>query len=346
MVRKSWLAAVTIATAALVAATAEAREMRMYNWADYTSPELLEKFKRETGITVVLDTFDNYEQLDTALRSGASGYDIAVPFEYHVKSLIQLGLAEQINAPTLAGFDNIEENWRGPQYDVANNHSIPWHWGTTSFQVDTDIHKGPMESLSLVFDPPPELQGKIGFLDEADEVVTLALRYLRLPRCNDNTDDLKKVEALLMRQKKVALYASGEAVDKLSTLNAAVIIAWNGDSMRARARKPSLRYAYPKEGVTVWTDALVIPKGARNKAEALEFMTFMLRPENAAMQSNFTNYANAIRGSEAFLDPALKNAPEIILPSTAKLEFLQACPASTYARYRQLWSGVKQHLGP
>ncbi|MBY0431715.1 MAG: hypothetical protein K2Q10_10995, partial [Rhodospirillales bacterium] len=53
--------------------------------------------------------------------------------------------------------------------------------------------------------------------------------------------------------------------------------------------------------------------------------------------SNYTDYANAIRGSDAFAQEELKTAREIIVPPTAKLDFLAACPSETYKGYRDIW---------
>src|SRR3546814_19448083 len=40
----------------------------------------------------------------------------------------------------------------------------------------------------------------------------------------------------------------------------------------------------------------------------------MMAPENIAIASNFTGYMNAIRGSDAFMDEALKNDPSVVMP--------------------------------
>ena len=57
-----------MSTVALLLATAgmaqAAGELQLYNWGDYTSPELLKKFEAETGIKV---TVTDYDSNDTAL---------------------------------------------------------------------------------------------------------------------------------------------------------------------------------------------------------------------------------------------------------------------------------------
>lgn len=331
----------TVATACCLAANpAGAAELRLFTFADYTSPELIGRFEKETGHKVTISTFPSYEEMLKAVRKNPSRYDLVVPAEYHVVELVQRGLLEKIDASKLPGFGNIEENWRGQYYDPNNDYSIPWHWGTTSFVVDSDSYGEAADSLKALFDPADG--HRVGLLDDGDDVITMALRYLGLPRCNDTADGLAQVEALLMKRiDAVELFDADQPVEWLVKMTVPVSMAWNGDAMRARKLRPSLRYAYPREGVTVWTDTLVVLKGARSKAAALQFMAFMLRPENAAAQSNYTGYANAVHGSDAMLTPDLQDSPEIIIPPRAKLEFLQQCEESTYGRYRALWSKVK-----
>ena len=54
-------------------------ELFIYNWTEYTPPELIAKFEKETGIKVSVDTYDSNETLLAKLQAGATGYDIVVP---------------------------------------------------------------------------------------------------------------------------------------------------------------------------------------------------------------------------------------------------------------------------
>ncbi|MGO4837678.1 extracellular solute-binding protein, partial [Rhizobiaceae sp. 2RAB30] len=177
-------------------------ELRMYNWGEYTNPKLVEKFEKETGITVTIDTYDSNETLLAKLKSGATGYDLIVPGDYMVAIMIREKLLEPIDPKQLPNFANVDERWRGPYWDPQNLYSIPWQWGTSSFQVDTKVVDGPYDSLALLFDPPEQLKGKINMMRDVNDVINMALRYLDLPRCNSNPDDLKKVAALLTTQKQ------------------------------------------------------------------------------------------------------------------------------------------------
>ena len=71
-------------------------DLYIYNWSDYTSPELVEKFEAETGIEVTIDTYDSNETALAKLQSGATGYDIVVPSQHFVEIMISEGLLQKI----------------------------------------------------------------------------------------------------------------------------------------------------------------------------------------------------------------------------------------------------------
>ena len=61
-----------------------AGELFFYNWTDYTGDKMLEKFQKDTGIKVTVDTYDSNETLlawdasvEAALRSGALVFAIS-----------------------------------------------------------------------------------------------------------------------------------------------------------------------------------------------------------------------------------------------------------------------------
>jgi spermidine/putrescine transport system substrate-binding protein len=322
-------------------AAAGAGELRMLVWTDYVSPQLVEKFERETGTHITVDTHVTYEELWERLKTGKSGYDIAVPAEYVTRRLIKERLLEKVDAHRLPGFENIEESWRFPPFDPANDYTVPWEWGSTAFAVDTAVYGGDIDRLTALFEPPEELRGKIGMFQDARDVLTMASNYLSLPGCTTRPEHLKRLEDVLTRQRQwVKLYNSDTVIDDLALGRTAISMIWSGDALRARKRRPSLRFAFPKDGVIIWSDQLVVPKGAPNKPAALAFLRFMLRPENAALQSNFAGNGNAIRGSEKYLDDALRTAPELAMPSNVRMGFMRDCPQAAIDQYEALWHRI------
>jgi spermidine/putrescine transport system substrate-binding protein len=257
--------------------------------------------------------------------------------------MIQEGLLMEINAGKLKGYENLIDSLKSPPWDPGNVYSIPWQHGTTSFNVDSAVYSGDINTFKILFEPPPELQGKLAMFNSADEVIAMALVYLGLPQCNEDPGQMKQVLDLLLNQKPhVKVYNSDGILERMVSGDVAIHMIWNGYAMRTRQQKPSIRYAYPVEGVVSWADNLVIPKDAGNKASAIKFIEFMMQPENAGLQSNFARYANGIKGSEAFMDDELKNAPEMKVPAGVKSVFAMSCTEKSIKLYDKVWTKLKQ----
>jgi len=346
MARMRQMAAIAAALLALMLPTSTmAAELRVLTWADYVAPEVAARFQKETGVTLVLDTIDNYTELRTRFLADPTRYDLINPADYQVAELAAKGLLERIDASRLPGYANILDGWRSPPYDPRNEWSVPFHWGTTSFVVDTDVYRGDIDSTRLIFDPPAELKDKVGFMIGAEETLRMLLIHLGLPACTTDRAILEQAMAYLRpKLHKDRIYTITTIVEALTSGRIAAGITWNGDALKAREAKPGLRFAYPREGVTVWSDVLAVPKGAANREAALAFIDFLLQPANAALQTNYTRYANPVRGSDTYMDPVLLDAPEVVVPSNVRIQFFRSCDSEQMDMYSEVWDGTLQEL--
>lgn len=337
------LVAAAFAAVSLTAAPAAAEgKLYIYNWTDYTSPELVKKFEEETGIDVTIDTYDSNETLLAKLKSGGGSYDIVAPSHNFVRILIEEDLLHPINAAEFSTYGNIKKQWQSPPWDPGNRYTTPWQLGSTSFTVNTDIYGGDIDTYRALFEPPQELQGQIGMFGTPDEILSMALIYLGHPLCNEDKAQMKEARDLLVAQKPhVKVYNSDGIKDRLVSGETHAHMNWNGYSMRAREENSAMRYAYPKEGVLTWVDNLAVPKNARNPENAKRFIQFYLRPENAALQSNFAGYDSGIDGAERHLDADKKGAPELNAPPDAKLVFAQTCSQKAIALQDKVWTELK-----
>ena len=79
------------------AGTAQAEgQLNIFNWGNYTSPEMIKKFEEQYKVKV---TVTDYNSNDTALakvRAGGHGFDIVVPSANFVPIWIQEGLLLEI----------------------------------------------------------------------------------------------------------------------------------------------------------------------------------------------------------------------------------------------------------
>lgn len=340
---KTMFAAMLLAATVTAAGPAQAAgKLNIYNWFDYMPQELIDKFAREHDVEVTMDTYDSNESLLARLKAGVTGYDVAVPGDYMVRILTDEGMLERINASEFANFGNIPAQYVDVYFDPGRNYSVPYQWGTTGFMVDTAVYGGDIDTLAILFDPPAVLRGKINMLKDVNDVLNAGLRYLDLERCNGNPDDLRRLNDLLNDAKQHWLsFNSDGAKEVLVSGDAAVGQIWNGFGMRARAERPSLKYAYPKEGITGWMDNLVVLKGAPNLANAKLFLNFMLESENAAILTNFARYTAGVTGVEPFLDEEMKTAHEVNYPSSAPPpEFVPPCADNVIRLYDRIWTNL------
>ena len=337
-----------MAAATMVFATGQsiaAEKLSIYHWFEYIPQELLNKFTAETGIEVVMDTYDSNEAMLANLKAGGMGsYDVAVPGDYMVEIMINEGMLDSFASSELNNFGNIENKWRDVSFDMGRKHSIPYQWGSTSFSVDTSIYGGDINTTDIIFNPPSELKGKINVLDTAGETLVFASIHMGIPQCSSDKAQLKALSQMLDGAKKNwASFNSDGAKDVLVSGDAAAGMIWNGFGAKARAENASLKYAYPKQGYIVWMDNVVLLKDAPNRDAALKFMDFLLEPENAAAVTNYARYAAGVKGVGKHLDAELSEALENNPPADAPAgQFVQVCDQQTQSLYDAIWTRLKK----
>jgi len=340
---KSGAAAVALAVSAHAAA-AEG-ELVVYHWFEYIPQELLEKFTAETGIAVTMDTYDSNESMLASLKAGGIGtYDVSVPGDYMVKIMAGEDLLDTIAEGELQNKGNIEAQWLDVAFDPGRMHSIPYQWGSTSFSVNRDAYQGDINTTDILFNPPPELSGRINMLDSQGEVMVMAALHMGIPQCSTDRDQLRALNDMLQNAKgDWASFNSDTAKEVLVSGDAAVGMIYDGFGAKARAELPSLQYAFPKQGYVVWMDNVVLLKDAPNRENALKFMDFLLEPENIAAVSNFARYAPGVTGAGKHLDPELATLPEANPPADAGAGvFTEVCNQETQAVYDTIWTNLKK----
>jgi spermidine/putrescine transport system substrate-binding protein len=319
-------------------------ELKVYHWFEYIPQELVDKFTAETGITVTIDTYDSNEAMLASLKAGKLGqYDVAVPGDYMVEIMRGEGILGEYAPEEMPNFANIDPQWLDVPFDPGRKHSIPYQWGSTAYAVNRDVYQGDIGSLSIIFDPPEELKGKINVLDSQGEVLALGSLYLGIPQCSTDREQLKALNDMLLAAKENwASFGSDIAKDVLVSGDAAAGMIYNGFSAKARAEGANVEYGFPKEGYVVWMDNMVLLKDAPNRDNAIKFMNFLLDPQNAATLTNYAAYSPGVTGATEFLDAAIKDSPENNPPAGQKGEFIQACNAETQALYDAIWTNLKK----
>lgn len=353
---------IAAAAAALAAtgASAQDRQLNVYNWSDYIDESVIEDFENETGIDVTYDVFDSNEILETKLLTGDTGYDVVVPSGYFLERQIDAGVFQPLDKSKLPNLRNmwdvVEE--RTEQYDPENAYSINYMWGTTGIGYNEEMIKermpdAPVDSLDMIFDP--EIVSKfadcgVHILDAPTDVVPAALQYLGLDPDSKDPDDLAQAEALLLKVRPyVQKFHSSEYINALANGDICLAMGWSGDVFQARDRAAeadngvTVGYSIPKEGAQMWFDQMAIPADAENVEEAHEFLNYIMDPEVIAKASNYVYYANGNKASEAYLEPDVLEDPAIYPPEETlnNLYTTTAFDPRSQRVLTRLWTKVK-----
>jgi putrescine transport system substrate-binding protein len=93
----------------------------------------------------------------------------------------------------------------------------------------------------------------------------------------------------------------------------------------------------------MWFDSMAIPADAKNKAEALAFIDYMLRAEVAAKNTNFVSYATGNLPAKAQVSPEILNNPGVYPEEATFKRLFTNTPLDekTQRIVTRLWTSVK-----
>jgi putrescine transport system substrate-binding protein len=357
----AFAAALTCSLAVAPALAAE-RVVHVYNWTDYIAEDTLENFTKETGIKVVYDVYDSNEVLEAKLLAGKSGYDLVFPTARpYAMRQIKSGLYQKLDKSQLPNLKNMDPQLMAAlaSIDPGNAYGVPYMWGTTGLAINVDKVKAALGdspdigSLAMIF--KPENAKKLAacgitFLDDQEETLAMALRYLGKDVA---TKDKKDIDAAADVFKKIRPYIKyfhgSQYVNDLANGDVCVSHGYSGDLLQARSRAReakngvNIRYIIPKEGAVLWTDVMLIPKDAPNPKEAMAYINYIMKPEVVAKISDFVSYANANKAATERVNEEIRTDPGIYPPKEV-MDKLYMLPENDQAlvRYRvRAWTRVK-----
>ncbi|MBM3612733.1 MAG: extracellular solute-binding protein [Alphaproteobacteria bacterium] len=318
--------------------------LQLFNWGNYTSPELLAKFEAETGIKVTVTDYDSNDTALAKIEAGGHGFDLVVPSANYIPIFRDKGLIAELDLSRLSNHGNIAPEWQDVDWDPGRKFSVPWQWGSTGIAINTSVYKGDVNTSAVFLEVPAELKGKINVVPEMNDIVNLAIMYVGGAPCTEDTEVLKKARDALLAAKPDWIAMDYGATERLSNNDWAASVNWNGSTMRARLANPDVVYGYPKEGYPLFMDSVSILSDAQNVDEAYKFIDFIMVPENAAMISAFARYANGIAGSDAFMPEDMKTAPEVVTPEEHKAAgvFLPTCSAKAQEYLTAIWTELQK----
>lgn len=319
--------------------------LTIYNWGDYIDPDLIKRFEKETGISVVYETFDSNEAMMTKIKQGGTAYDIAVPSEYMIDKMREEKLLLPIDHSKLPNLKNIDPRFMDLPFDPENKYSVPYFWGTVGIVYNPKmLHNKEITGWNDLWDP--DLKNEILMIDGAREVIGMGLNSLGYSLNDTNKNHLREAKRKLDTLTPNIKAIVGDEIKMLmANEEASIGLVWSGDAADIMSENEDLDYVVPIEGSNLWFDNMVIPKTAKNTEAAHQFINFMLDPEIAAQNTEWVCYSTPNKEALKFM-PEEMTEDERFYPSeelTKKLEVYKNLGQRNLAYYNQLFLEFKMH---
>jgi spermidine/putrescine transport system substrate-binding protein len=130
----------------------------------------------------------------------------------------------------------------------------------------------------------------------------------------------------LVDQKYVRSFTGNDYASDLASGNLAAAVAWSGDVLQLQADDPDMQFVVPAQGGMLWSDNLMIPIKAANKAGAEELINYYYDPKVAAEVAAYVNYVTPVDGTKAAMQDvdAELASNELIFPTAKTLSQLHS----------------------
>lgn len=260
----------------------QSRTINIFTWPALLDVEYLKQFEVETGITFRISYYETNEELLSKLRAtGGQGYDLIIPSDYVLPSLIQEHLIKPIEKEKVPCLSHVDPVLCHHYFDPQNEYSIPYFWAVYGLGIDKRYFgkELPEASWDLIFNP--NLPFKIGMTDGVREAITLTAFYLlgadRLARLSEYSSQI--TQTLLQQKKRVCAYTEASAINLLLGKAAPMVVALGPDVLRAKRDYPFIDFWVPHEGSFYLIDSCVLAASSTKDDLVYSFINYLYRPE-------------------------------------------------------------------
>ena len=298
---------------------------------DESSSPTLTDFEAKFGITVnyqeeIEANEDFYATLAPVLGAGLdSGWDIIVLTDYMAARVIRAGWTEEIDAAaTPAAHANVRDELRGLAWDPDMKMHFPWQSGATGVGYNVVSTGRELTKVADLFDPA--FKGKVTLLTGYPDTFSLVGLQLKAAGQLDRVpadmtyDDAVKVHDFIkpfVDSGHIRKFTGNEYLQDFGSGDTWAAMVWSGDLASSGGEDD--RFAYPEEGAIIWTDNMLIPKGAQHKAAAEAMIDFVYDVGNAARLAAWIYYISPVKGvpEEIAKTDAELAANSLLFPSAA-----------------------------
>ena len=269
--------------------------LHVYNWGEYTGENIISGFEELTGAKVIMDNFDSNEQMYIKVANG-DAYDVLVPSDYMIQRMMQEKMLQKLEPETRKEcLGELVDAIKGLPYDPKNEYSIPYFWGTVGIVYDKrKVSEEDLEKDGWDIFLDQKFKGDIYLYDSERDSFMMALKALGYSMNTTSQDELNDAYNWLIQcvQTMDPEIVTDEIIDNMAQARKALGVIYSGDAAYVMSENENIGFYMPKSGTNLWSDAMVIPKNAKNPKLANEFIRYITSYDAAMDNSSYVGYTS------------------------------------------------------
>lgn len=269
--------------------------LHVYNWGEYTGENIISGFEELTGAKVIMDNFDSNEQMYIKVANG-DAYDVLVPSDYMIQRMMQEKMLQKLEPETRKEcLGELADAIKGLPYDPKNEYSIPYFWGTVGIVYDKrKVSEEDLEKDGWDIFLDQKFKGDIYLYDSERDSFMMALKALGYSMNTTSQDELNAAYNWLIQcvQTMDPEIVTDEIIDNMAQARKALGVIYSGDAAYVMSENENMGFYMPKSGTNLWSDAMVIPKNAKNPKLANEFIRYITSYDAAMDNSSYVGYTS------------------------------------------------------
>lgn len=269
--------------------------LHVYNWGEYTGENIISGFEELTGAKVIMDNFDSNEQMYIKVANG-DAYDVLVPSDYMIQRMMQEKMLQKLEPETRKEcLGELVDAIKGLPYDPKNEYSIPYFWGTVGIVYDkTKVSEEDLEKDGWDIFLDQKFKGDIYLYDSERDSFMMALKALGYSMNTTSQDELNAAYNWLIQcvQTMDPEIVTDEIIDNMAQARKALGLIYSGDAAYVMSENENMGFYMPKSGTNLWSDAMVIPKNAKNPKLANKFIRYITSYDAAMDNSSYVGYTS------------------------------------------------------
>ena len=322
----------------MTACNDDGEKLYVYNWGDYMDMDVVKEFEEEYNVKVIYQEFATNEDLYVKIKNSSEPMDVIFPSEYMLERMSNEGLLNELDFSKLDNFKYVDKDLTGMSYDKENKYSVPFFWGTVGIIYNSEKYPEGLQKWADLWNEKYK-KDMVLYYSQRD-ILMVALKKLGYSMNTSDEAQLEDAKNELIDQKPlVYAYLGDEIKDILIAEDANVGVVYSGDAGIVIEENPKYKYVLPKEGTNLWFDVAAIPKNARNVNRAHDFINFLLRPEIAARNAEYLQYATVESEAKKYLPESLVNNEALYPDRTNMTNFeIFEDPSQKLKLYDRIWT--------